>query len=48
MISMTIRKELENFTDADKKKDDDCEKGLVALTVQEANDPNNYFNRFCK
>ncbi len=43
-----IRKELENFSDADKKKDDDCEKGLVALTVQEANDPNNYFNRFCK
>ena len=43
-----IIKELENFSDADKKKDDDCEKGLVALTVQEANDPNNYFNRFCK
>ena len=47
-FSGVIRKELENFTDADKKKDDDCEKGLVALTVQEANDPNNYFNRFCK
>ncbi len=36
------------FTDADRQKDEECEKGLVALTIQEAENPDNYFNKFCK
>ncbi len=36
------------FTDADRQKDDECEKGLIALTIQEAENPDNYFNKYCK
>lgn len=36
------------FTDDDRKKDEECEKGLVALTIAEAENPDNYFNKYCK
>ena len=41
-------KEREGFSEEDMKKDDACEKGLVALTIQEAENPNNYYNTYCK
>lgn len=36
------------FTDEDRKKDSECEKGLIALTIEEAENPDNYFNKYCK
>lgn len=35
------------FTEEDKKRDEECEKGLVALTIEEAENPENYFNKYC-
>lgn len=43
-----IFKVRENFTEEDKKKDEACEKGLVELAIKEAENPDNYYNKFCK
>lgn len=43
-----ICKQKSEFTEEDKKKDEECEKGLVAMTIEEAENPNNYFNTYCK
>jgi len=43
-----IIKTREAFTEEDKKKDEACEKGLVEMTIKEAANPDNYFNKFCK
>lgn len=43
-----ILNEKNNFTDEKKEIDSACEKGLIALTIEEAENPDNYFNKYCK